>query len=212
VLWTKDSLCKLVEEKLHDYLFIVVSNREPYIHNLLKPSSREIAVEIPPSGLTVALDPVMQACGGTWIAHGSGSADNLVVDSRNKVRVPPLQPSYSLKRVWLSEEEEQGYYYGFSNASLWPLCHIAYAEPVFNDSDWHNYRKVNDIFARNLVEEVGDRKAFVFIQDYHLALLPRLIKERYRKIITAQFWHIPWPNPEVFGICPWQTEILEGLL
>jgi len=154
----------------------------------------------------------MQACGGTWIAHGSGDADKEVVDKDNKVSVPPNESRYSLKRVWLSKEEEDGYYYGFSNEALWPLCHIVYTRPIFNEFDWNTYKKVNDVFAQSVLDEVGDKKAFVFIQDYHLALLPRLIKERNANIITAQFWHIPWPNPEAFRICPWQQEILHGLL
>jgi alpha,alpha-trehalose-phosphate synthase [UDP-forming] len=208
-LWTKESLCELVHDKLKDYLFISVSNREPYIHSY---SGEEITCHVPASGLTTAIDPVMQACGGVWIAHGSGDADKEVVDSNNKVNVPLDNPTYSLKRVWLSKEQEEGYYYGFSNQALWPLCHIVYTRPLFNEADWEVYKEVNQLFARNVLEEVGDRKAFVFIQDYHLALLPRMIKEQNSNVITAQFWHIPWPNPEAFRICPWQNELLQGLL
>jgi trehalose-6-phosphate synthase len=160
----------------------------------------------------VALDPVMQACGGTWIAHGSGDADKEVVNSENKVNVPPENPMYSLKRVWLTREEEDGYYYGFANEALWPLCHIVYNRPIFRETDWNTYKKVNQLFAKSVLEEVGDGKAFVFIQDYQLALLAKMIKDQNDKIITAQFWHIPWPNPEAFRICPWQDEILKGLL
>ena len=206
---TREGLNDLVKEKLSGYLFVVVSNREPYIHAF---SGRKIVCQVPASGLTVALDPVMQACGGTWIAHGSGDADREVVDKDNKVGIPPEDPRYSLKRVWLSKEEEEGYYLGFSNEALWPLCHIVYTRPVFEECDWNTYRKVNETFAQNVLDEVGDRKAFVFIQDYHLALLSRQIKERNPNIITAQFWHIPWPNPEAFRICPWHEEVLKGLL
>jgi len=208
-MWNKATLCDLVHDKLKDYLFIVVSNREPYVHIR---SEQAIQCTIPASGLTVALDPVMQACGGTWIAHGSGDADKEVVDSVNKISVPPDNPKYSLKRVWLSKEDEDGYYYGFANEALWPLCHIVYTRPIFRESNWNVYKKVNESFASNVLEEVGDRKAFVFIQDYQLALVAKMIKARNDKIITAQFWHIPWPNPEAFRICPWQKEILEGLL
>ena len=208
-MWTKETLFEFIKEKLGDYRFIVVSNREPYIHSY---SGRQIRVDVPASGLTIALDPVMQACGGTWIAHGSGEADKDVVDSLNKVRVPPLDPRYSLKRVWLSKEEEDGYYYGFANEALWPLCHIVYTRPVFRESDWETYKKVNEKFAMSVLEEIGDEKAFVFIQDYHLALAARILKGNSDNIITAQFWHIPWPNPEAFGICPWQKELLQGLL
>ena len=208
-MWTKESLSELVKEKLSDYLFIVVSNREPYIHSF---SERKISWHMPASGLTVALDPVMQACGGTWVAHGSGEADREVVDEKNRVKVPPDNPLYNLKRVWLSKEEEQGYYHGFSNEAFWPLCHIVYTRPVFKESDWDTYRRVNELFAKSVLEEIGFRKAFVFIQDYHLALLSQAIKRRNPESITSQFWHIPWPNPEAFRICPWQEEILRGLL
>jgi trehalose 6-phosphate synthase len=208
-MWTRESLDELVREKLSGYLFVVVSNREPYIHTL---SGRKIVCQVPASGLTVALDPVMQACGGTWIAHGSGDADREVVDKDNKVGVPPEEVRYALRRIWLSKEEEGGYYYGFSNEALWPLCHIVYTRPLFAESDWNTYKKVNEIFAQGILDEVGDKKVFVFIQDYHLTLLSRLIKDKNPNIITAQFWHIPWPNREAFRICPWQGEILRGLL
>ncbi len=208
-MWDQPTLTELVKQKLAGYLFIVVSNREPYVHTYVE---NEVKCQVPASGLTMALDPVMRACGGTWIAHGSGDADRDVVDANNKVAVPPDNPKYSLKRVWLSKEEEAGYYYGFSNEALWPLCHIAYTRPVFKESDWDAYRKVNRLFTDAVLEEVGDRKAFVFVQDYHLALVPRMIKEARRGIVVAQFWHIPWPNPEAFRVCPWQTEILDGLL
>ena len=208
-MWTKEQLHNLVKEKLSDYQFIVVSNREPYIHNY---AGRKITTMVPASGLTTALDPVLRACGGTWIAFGSGSADKKVVDKNNKVSVPADNPSYFLKRVWLSKEEEEGYYYGFSNEALWPLCHIAYTRPVFNETDWLMYKKVNRIFADAVLEEINGKKAFVFIQDYHLTLLSRMIKDENPNVITAQFWHIPWPNREAFRICPWQDEILYGLL
>jgi trehalose-6-phosphate synthase len=208
-MWTREGLSELVKEKLSSYPFVVVSNREPYVHSF---SGDEIITQVPASGLTVALDPMMQACGCTWIAHGGGDADRRVVDSNNKVGVPPGEPKYSLKRVWLSKEEEDGYYYGFSNQALWPLCHIVYTRPVFEEYQWNIYQKVNDLFAQSVLDEIGDKKAFVFIQDYHLALLSRLIRKRNTKVITAQFWHIPWPNPQAFRRCPWQEQILDGLL
>jgi len=208
-MWTREGLSNLVSEKLSGYAFVVVSNREPYVHSF---SGRDIVAQVPASGLTVALDPIMQACGGTWIAHGSGDADREVVDQHNRVGVPPHEPRYSLKRVWLSKEEEDGYYYSVANEALWPLSHIVYIRPFFNESDWNTYKKVNQLFADNVIDAVGDRKAFIFVQDYHLALLPRLIKEKNANVIIAQFWHIPWPNPEAFRICPWQEAILDGLL
>ena len=206
---TRTSLQELVKGRLEDYLFVVVSNREPYIHQWI---GDQISCVTPASGLTAALDPVMQACGGIWIAHGSGDADRNVVDERDSVQVPPDNASYALRRVWLTKEEEDGYYYGFSNDALWPLCHVSYTRPSFNESDWNTYRSVNEMFAQAVLQEIGDRKAFVFVQDYQLALVPRLIKERNPDVVVAQFWHIPWPNPEVIRICPWHEEILHGLL
>lgn len=208
-MWTRQSLHDMVQEKLRDYVFVVVSNREPYIHSHV---DEDIQVQMPASGLTVALDPVMRACGGIWVAHGSGEADRDVVDEASRVMVPPEDPRYYLKRVWLSKEEEDGYYYGFSNEALWPLCHICYTRPLFDEDDWNTYKRVNELFARAVLEEIGDRKAFVFIQDYHLALVPRLLREANPNCIIAHFWHIPWPNPETFRICPWEDELLDGLL
>ncbi|MFQ5826795.1 MAG: trehalose-6-phosphate synthase, partial [Dehalococcoidia bacterium] len=114
--------------------------------------------------------------------------------------------------VWLTEEEVNGFYYGFSNVSLWPLCHVAYTLPSFDESQWKTYQKVNQLFADAVLEEIGQRRAFVFIQDYHLALVSRMIKRKKPDVVTAQFWHIPWPNPEAFRICPWQEEVVDGLL
>jgi len=209
LIWTRDDLHRLIKTKLAGRLFIVVSNREPYIHIS---SGDEIQCVVPVSGLTVALDPVMRACGGVWVAHGSGTADRRVVDEKNRVMVPPNEPSYSLRRIWLTKEEEDGYYLGFSNEALWPLCHVAYAPPIFYEADWNTYKKVNQLFADAVLDEIGDRQAFVFIQDYHLALLSRLIKAQNPQVTTAQFWHIPWANPEVFRICPWGEELVGGLL
>jgi len=202
-------LQRLVKEKLADYVFVVVSNRQPYIHTYV---GDKIECSVPASGLTTALDPVMQACGGIWVAHGNGNADREVVDSKNRVSVPPESGSYKLKRVWLSEEEVDRYYLGFSNEAMWPLCHIVFQRPKFDDEDWYTYKNVNRRFADAVLEEIGNRKAFVFIQDYHLTLVSRLIKAKNPRAITAQFWHIPWPNREAFRVCPWQNEILYGLL
>jgi trehalose-6-phosphate synthase len=208
-MWTRESLHRLVAEKFRDYLFVVVSNREPYVHSH---AYGEIHCDMPASGLTTALDPVMRACGGIWIAHGSGNADRETVDEWDRVRVPPDDPQYALRRVWLTKEEEDGYYYGFSNDALWPLCHIAYTRPTFNEADWKMYKKINERFADVVLKEVGSRRAFVFIQDYHLALLPRLLRDSNPDLIIAQFWHIPWPNREAFHVCPWQVDLLKGLL
>ena len=208
-MWDKTRLQELAKAKLTDYQFIVVSNREPYIHRF---SGDEIECAVPASGMATALDPVMQACGGTWIAHGSGDADREVVDAHDRIAVPPDNPAYTLRRVWLTKEEEDGHYYGFANEALWPLCHIAYTRPTFNEADWRMYQQVNQRFADVVLEEIGERRAFVFVQDYHFALLPRILKAANPNLIVAQFWHIPWPNREAFRVCPWSEAILDGLL
>ena len=207
--WDKDSLYRLVQEKLGDYLFLVVSNREPYVHSL---TGDKITWNRPVGGLTQALDPVMRASGGSWIAQGSGDADSKVVDGHNRVAVPPGNPEYTLRRVWLSREEVEGFYLGFSNEALWPLCHVTFTPPVYRESDWNYYKKVNQLFADAVLDEVAGRKAVVLVQDYHFALLSRLIKKQNSSLTVGQFWHIPWPMYEVFRTCPWQKEILEGML
>jgi alpha,alpha-trehalose-phosphate synthase [UDP-forming] len=209
--WTKERLKDLIEDKLKDYLFIVASNREPYIH---KASGDKITCFRPASGVVTALDPVLQTCNGIWVAHGSGDADKKVVDNHSRVRVPCNvdNPNYTLKRVWMNKAEENGYYYGFSNEAFWPLCHIVYTKPKFDESAWNYYKLINERFAKAILEEINGKEAFIFIQDYHLTLVPKMIKEANPKAKIAHFWHIPWPNPEVFRICPWKKEILEGLL
>jgi trehalose 6-phosphate synthase len=168
---------------------------------------------VPPSGLVTALEPVLNACDGTWIAHGSGDADSEVVDTHDRLRVPPDDPRYTLRRVWLGKEEEQGYYYGFANEGLWPLCHIAHTRPIFRADDWQHYQQVNRKFTDAVLEEIGDTPGpVILVQDYHFALLPRMIKEKRPDARVAIFWHIPWPNPEAFGICPWQRQLVDGLL
>ena len=206
---TEETLRNTVLERLNGGSFVVVSNREPFIHRRL--DGRVVCMQ-PASGVTRALDPVLRAARGLWVAHGSGDADREVVDFRDCIAVPPERPRYTLKRVWLSQEQEERYYYGFANQALWPLCHVVYQRPVFEEVHWRAYQEVNARFADAIAEEIAGQRAFVFIQDYHLALLSRMIKERCPDVITAQFWHIPWPNPEVFRICPWQQQILEGLL
>ncbi|HEY1657618.1 MAG TPA: trehalose-6-phosphate synthase [Candidatus Sulfotelmatobacter sp.] len=209
-LWTADRLAVQVQSKLRGGRLFVVSNREPYIH---KRDGKEIHVTVPPSGLVTALEPVLNACDGTWIAHGSGDADREVVDSHDRLSVPPDDPRYTLRRLWLSKEEEEGYYYGFANEGLWPLCHIAHTRPIFRARDWEHYQNVNRKFAAAVLEEMADTEnPIVLVQDYHFALLPRLIKEKRPSARVAIFWHIPWPNPEAFGICPWQRQLVEGLL
>jgi len=176
-------------------------------------NGKSLEVVVPPSGLVTALEPVLNACDGTWIAHGSGPADADVVDSQDRLRVPPDDPRYTLRRVWLTKEEEEGYYYGFANEGLWPLCHIAHTRPIFRAQDWHHYQEVNRKFTSAVLEEIKDvPNPVVLVQDYHFALMPAMIKEKRPDARVAIFWHIPWPNPEAFGICPWQRQLVDGLL
>lgn len=209
-MWTKDALHHLIVSKLRDYQFIVVANREPYVHRYT--ADRQIEWVSPASGMVSALDPIVRACGGTWIAQGSGDADRKTADARGRVRVPPGNPSYTLRRLWLTKEQENGYYYGLANEGLWPLCHVAYTRPVFDPRHWQIYREVNELFAQAVVEEADGEPTFVFVQDYHFGLLPRMLKESGNNFIIAQFWHIPWPNEETFATFPWKEELLDGLL
>ncbi|MFA9439058.1 trehalose-6-phosphate synthase [Uliginosibacterium sp. sgz301328] len=207
--WQPQRLRKLLHEELRGDEVIVVSNREPYIH---EDTPDGIVVRRPASGLVTAVEPVMRACSGTWIAHGSGSADRKVVDRNDCVPVPPDKPAYKLKRVWLTEADEAGYYYGFANEGLWPLCHVAHVRPVFRIGDWERYRAVNQRFADAVVAAARTDDPVVLVQDYHFALLPKMVREKLPRATIITFWHIPWPNPESFGICPWRKELLEGML
>ncbi len=209
--WTKDKLRDLVRAKLGEDSLFVVSNREPFMHIIDEHTGNPLCIR-PASGVVTALDPVLRACGGTWIAHGSGAVDKKFVNSKDKLGVPPDDIRYILKRVWLSKEEEEGYYYGFSNEGLWPLCHVTHTRPIFREGDWQMYKKTNLKFAESVLDELPAKSPFVFIQDYHFTLLAKMIKDKRPDATVALFWHIPWPNPEVFAICPYQNEILEGLL
>jgi trehalose 6-phosphate synthase len=209
-IWTPERLRVEMENLLHGKKLIVVSNREPYMHIH---DGKDIKCIVPASGLITAMEPILKACSGLWIASGTGDADKETVDRHNKVEVPPEAPKYTLRRLWLTKEEENHFYYGFSNEGLWPLCHIAHTRPTFRNDDWHYYKKVNEEFAKAVLEETkNEEQPFILIQDFHFALLPELIKKEKPKAKVAIFWHIPWPNPESFGICPWQREILTGML
>jgi trehalose 6-phosphate synthase len=209
--WSPETLRQILDRELRGQEVIVVSNREPYIH--VRHGS-EVEVRRPASGLVTAMEPIMRACSGTWIAHGGGNADRDVVDRQDRIAVPPPPdaPAYQLRRVWLTEEEEQGYYYGFANEGLWPLCHIAHVRPIFRTSDWEQYVKANRKFAVTVQQEAQSADPIVLVQDYHFALLPRMIREALPNATIISFWHIPWPNPEAFAICPWREELLDGLL
>jgi trehalose 6-phosphate synthase len=207
--WTPATLKTILHDHLAGDEVLIVSNRQPYIHNW---NGEHIKVQVPASGVVTALEPVMRACSGVWIAHGSGTADREVVDGRGHVRVPPDDPSYYIRRIWMSSEEEQGYYYGFANEGLWPLCHVAHVRPVFRSSDWQQYKEINERFALTAVEEAKTDNPVVLVQDYHLALVPKMVRDHLPNATIITFWHIPWPNPERYAICPWYREILEGLL
>jgi alpha,alpha-trehalose-phosphate synthase [UDP-forming] len=208
--WTPEALSHVARERLGGTQLLVVSNREPYAH--MRNSDGSISVQVPASGMVTALEPVIRACSGTWIAHGSGTADRETVDRNDRVQVPPEDPAYVLRRVWLTEEEENGYYFGFANEGLWPLCHLAYVRPAFRPEDWRQYQTVNARFAQVVQKESRSDQPIVFIQDFHFALLPAMVREKMPEATVLLFWHIPWPNAETFGVCPWREELLRGLL
>ncbi len=209
--WNFDRLRQLIEARLQGRKFIVVSNREPFLHE--RRADGTIDCVRPASGMATALHPIMMASRGTWIAQGSGSADRDVVDEDDCIMVPPGEEGYKLRRVWIDPEVERGFYYGLSNEGLWPLCHVTFTRPEFRPRDWQDYKDANRIFAEAVIKEANGEMAFVFIQDYHFCLLPRMLREMSGgKIVCAQFWHIPWPNREVFRAFPWGEELLDGLL
>jgi trehalose 6-phosphate synthase len=207
--WSAQRLRATLTQYLQGERVVILANREPYVHQKVGDGVRVLH---PASGLVSALEPVMRACSGVWVAHGSGSADRETVDDKDRVRVPPGEESYLLRRVWLTEEEESGYYYGFSNEGLWPLCHLAHERPLFRAEDWQHYVHVNRKFADAVCTEVDSDDPIVLVQDYHFALAPKMIRERLPRATIISFWHIPWPNAERIGICPWREELLSGLL
>jgi trehalose 6-phosphate synthase len=208
-IWSPERLRSTLTQHLHGERIVILANREPYIHERV---GAGVKVLHPASGLVTALEPVMRACSGVWVAHGAGSADRETVDDNDRVRVPPGEESYLVRRVWLKEAEEQGYYYGFANEGLWPLCHVAHARPLFRAEDYEFYRSVNRKFADAVCEEVDSDDPIILVQDYHFALAPKMIRERLPRATIIAFWHIPWPNAERIGICPWREELLSGLL
>lgn len=208
-VWTRERLRAQAISCLRGGQLVVASNREPYMHQLRDGKPHMI---VPAGGLVTALDPVLQACGGLWVAHGAGDADRQTADDKGRLIVPPADGRYTLRRVWLSKEEEQGYYYGLSNEGMWPVCHLAHERPTFRSSDWDHYLKANRKFASAILEEVGSGEAMVLVQDYHMALVPEMLKAARPDLCVGVFWHIPWPNPEAFRICPWRAEIINGIL
>lgn len=207
--WTRERLRAHAIDALGGHPLVVVSNREPYMHQL---RDGQATLVRPASGLVTGLDPVLRACGGLWVAHGAGDADRQTVDAAGCIPVPPGDARYTLKRVWITKEEEQGYYYGFSNEGLWPLCHLTHERPIFRASDWEQYVRANKRFADAVLGEIGSEKAAVLVQDYQMALVPGFLKAARPDLRVGIFWHIPWPNAEVFRICPYRVELLKGML
>ncbi|HZY02357.1 MAG TPA: trehalose-6-phosphate synthase [Anaeromyxobacteraceae bacterium] len=208
--WSAERLHQSLTRHLGGESVVLVANREPYLHD--RDPGGGLRVLHPASGLVTALEPVMRACSGTWVAHGSGPADREASDRHGRLRVPPGEESYSLRRVWLTSEEERGYYYGFANEGLWPLCHVVHVRPTFRAGDWEHYQRVNRKFAEAVCQEVDGLDPIILVQDYHFALLPAMLRERLPRATIIAFWHIPWPNAERLGICPWAARLLEGLL
>jgi len=208
--WTPQALQQVVRDYLQSAQVMIVSNREPYVHN--RNAEGQPVVQVPASGMVTALEPIVRACAGVWIAHGSGTADREVVDRFDHIQVPIDDPAYRLRRVWLSKEQEDGYYYGFSNEGMWPLCHLAYVRPEFRAEDFRLYAEVNAKFAAVCAEEASTDSPVILIQDYHFALLLQLIRKHLPKATIILFWHIPWPNAETFGVCPWKTQLLLHML
>ncbi|MBI4401945.1 MAG: trehalose-6-phosphate synthase [Nitrospirae bacterium] len=188
---------------------IVVSNREPYEHRWVKD---QLVCERTDGGLTSALDPVLQRLGGTWVAWGSGKADRDAVGMDMGVRVPPASPAYWLRRVWLEPDEVKGGYLGYANQVLWPLCHITLDRVAYLKAFWPAYRSMNARFADTVLDELRKEPGLVWVHDFHLALLPPLIKKAAPVTTVSFFWHIAWPGPEVFRILPERRAVLEGLL
>ena len=189
---------------------VVLANREPIRHD--RAADGSITVRRSSGGLVTALEPLIQACSGVWVAHGAGTADRLVVDGRDGIDVPPANSSYRLRRVWLDAHEVRGYYYGFANEGLWPLCHRAHVQPIFRSGDFEMYQAVNARFAEAVCDEATTASPVVLVQDYHFALAPRMIRDHFPLGSIVMFWHIPWPSPRDFAICPWSRRLLAGLL
>lgn len=205
----RDNLEKYIRKNLQDRSFLIVTNREPYIHNK---TFEGIKISRPSGGAHTLLELIANVSHGTYVAHGAGSGDKQVVDKDNRIMMPPKEKNFTLKRVFLSKKEVENFYYGFTNQTLWPLCHAVFVKPEFNPVWWESYKEVNRKFANAVLEEIGDKKAFVWVNDYHFCLLPQMLRESGKDIKIGTFWHIPWPTYEIFRVNPWAKELLIGLL
>jgi len=190
---------------------IVVSNREPYEHRWGE-GVGDIEVRRPAGGLTSALDPLMRAVGGVWVAWGSGEADAQAVDDHDRVRMPPEDPAFTLRRLWLDQHDIHRYYLGFANQFLWPICHLRPELTRVRARYWERYRRVNRRFAEAVIDEALGSQPLVWLQDYQLALTPHFIREKRPDLSLAHFWHIPWPPYEIFQVAPQGAEVIAGLL
>jgi trehalose-6-phosphate synthase len=207
--WDEEGLRAMVASRLTSDQVIVVSDRQPFSHERL---NGQLVVKQPASGLITAVEPIVRACGGTWVAHGSGSADREAVDDNDVWLSPVAGGSYRLRRLWMTDAETRAYRDGFSNSGLWPLCHMVHVRPAFVERDWQQYQKVNRRFADAIVEEANQPDPVILVHDYHLALVPAMVRERLPRATIVSFWHIPWTSPEQMSICPWLPALVEGLL
>ncbi len=218
-------MSRAMEQYLEGRTLILLSNREPYEHvrtegDASPDDAAAVTLRRPPGGLVSALDPTMQRTHGTWVAWGSGSADREHADEHARVMVPPEDPSYTLRRVWLDDEDVEQYYLGFANSALWPLCHLLLQHYEFHGEYWTRYREVNARFADAVAEEVARApgEAVVWIQDYHFAVAPLLLRERLaakgERAFLHQFWHIPFPPPDILRLLPTEAQIgvVRGML
>ena len=208
--WDAAALQSLIHTRLNGDQIIVVSNRAPWSHERI--AGQLLAVR-PASGLVTAVEPVVHACNGTWIAQGNSSADAQWMDSGEVWRAPALPGGlgYALRRICLSEAERAGHGEGLSNGGLWPLCHMAHTKPRFVESDWQHYRRVNQRFAQAVVDEARQNDPVVLVQDYHLALVPQMVRQQLPRATILSFWHVPWAHPEQMQACPWLQELMWGL-
>jgi trehalose 6-phosphate synthase len=209
-VWTARRLRASLEALFSGESVVVLANREPFRHE--RDAEGNLVVRRSPGGLVTALEPFVQACSGVWVAHGSGTADRAVVDSRDGLNVPPAKPLYRLRRVWLNRAEHRGYYLGFANEGLWALCHKTRVQPVFRSSDFDMYAAMNARFAEAVCDEAVGDSPLVLVQDYHFALAPYFIRAWRPESTIVSFWHIPWPDARTFATCPWGRHLLEGLL
>jgi trehalose-6-phosphate synthase len=208
--WKKQTIEKLTSERMRDHQLIIVSSAEPYTHAYHKD---KITVTRGSGGIITAMEPIIKANGGLWIAYGRGPADKEMVNEEDKLKLPPGRNQYTLKRLWISKKNLVGWYYGLCNEALWPLCHSVFERPTFRQTDWDMYVAVNQQYADAVLKEVnGKLKAVVWIHDYHLSLVPQMLKAKRPDLIVGYFWHIPWPVADIFRIFPWDKQMLEGML